>query len=225
MARIFKIVVLLLALLPGAAICEEVLRLQSKADELYHDGHWERAYFIYVNDLAAIGDKYSQYMAGYMCLNGQGTTRDPVQASAWYRLAAERGAPEFIDVRDKLLQSMTDSDLELSDDLYVQLRRSYSDLALALAYVGAERRQLRSGGTGSLLTGSGTGPMTVLDPRSGAPVSREVYVSRAEKRMQLRLDFITATIGLKPVSAEMSDREFDKLADRVAEYLGKIQDR
>ena len=64
-----------------------ILRLQDKAEDLYRRGHWERAYFIYVNELAAAGDKYAQYMAGYMHLHGHGVEHDDVKASAWFRLA------------------------------------------------------------------------------------------------------------------------------------------
>ena len=84
-----------LALVPISAIQAQekepdtpLLRLQAKAEDLYRKGHWERAHFIYVNELAAKGDKYSQYMAGYMCMHGKGVKRDKVRASAWYRLAA-----------------------------------------------------------------------------------------------------------------------------------------
>jgi hypothetical protein len=70
----------------GRGFDTSTLRLQAKADNLYRKGHWERAHFIYVNELAAKGDKYSQYMAGYMCMHGKGVERDKIRASAWYRL-------------------------------------------------------------------------------------------------------------------------------------------
>ena len=40
------------------------LGLQRKVDELYERGEFDRAYFIYRNDLAPVGDKYAQYMVG-----------------------------------------------------------------------------------------------------------------------------------------------------------------
>ncbi len=200
------------------------LRLQLKAEDLYQNGHFERAYFIYVNELAAIGDKYAQYMAGYMCLHGQGMRQDRIKASAWYRLAAERGAPEFIQVRDQLLGALGEGELKLSDDTYVDLRLRYSDLALALGHVRDERRAFGSGTTGTRLN-TGSGPVTVIDPRTGAPMTREAYVRRIEDRMQVRLDFITENMGIDPVDAGMSDREFQRFSDRVMDYLRIIDDR
>lgn len=202
-----------------------LLRLHSKAEELYQRGHFERAYFIYVKELAAIGDKYAQYMAGYMCLNGQGMPPDPVQASAWYRLAAERGIPEFIEVRDQLLESMSEAERVRSDARFIELRRKYSDLAVALKRVREARHKLNSGVTGTLLPGRAGGPVTILDPDSGAAMSREVYFSRIENRMQVRLDYITNSMNVERVAADMPNREFEAFADQVQAFLTVIDDR
>ena len=200
------------------------LRLHLKAESLYQNGHFERAYFIYVNELAAIGDKYSQYMAGYMCLNGQGTRLDRIKASAWFRLAAERGAPEFIQVRDQLLGAMGETELESSDNAYLEMRLKYSDLILALGHLRDERRLLGSGKTGSRLNAT-SGPITIVDPRTGVPMTRDDYVRRIEDRMQVRLDFITDHMGIEPVEASMDEREFRRFAERVRDYLGVVDDR
>ena len=201
------------------------LRLHLKADDLYQNGHFKRAYFIYVNELAAIGDKYSQYMAGYMCQHGQGMRSDRVMASAWFRLAAERGAPEFVQVRDQLLGAMGESELQQSDDAYVELRLEYGDLALALGHLRDERRQLESGKTGTRLNTASSSPITVVDPRTGAPMTRDEFVRRIERRMQVRLDFITENMSIEPVDAEMDAREFQRFTERVTEYLQIIDDR
>ena len=205
---------------PGASH----LRLLDKAENLYRSGHWERAYFIYVNELAAIGDKYAQYMAGYMCVHGKGMRPDPVKASAWYRLAAERGAPEFVEVRDELLASMSDEERQQSDHAYVELRHRYSDLALALGHLEDERRLVKSGSTGTNLN-TASGPMTIVDPRSGTPMTREEYIGRIENRMQVRLDFITSKMGVERLDATMDDREFQLFSGRVMDYLEVIDDR
>ena len=109
-ARIGIALVMLFALAGGAAaqwedypagpIDSKTLRTQSKAEKLYERGDFKRALFIYEKELAKTGDKYAQYMTGYMYLMGHGAPSDPVLASAWYRLAAERRAPEFIAVRE-----------------------------------------------------------------------------------------------------------------------------
>ena len=230
-----RIPVLLILLLSGLAIPlqvaaqEEVtespaLSLHLKAEDLYLRGHFKRAYFIYVNELAAIGDKYSQYMAGYMCLHGQGTPEDRIRGSAWYRLAAERGAPEFVEVRDQVLESMSDEDRMRSDAAYVELRQKYGDLALALGHLRHERHELSSGSTGSRLT-SGSSPITIVDPRTGQPMTRENYVARIEQRMQMRIDFIAEKMGIDSVDARMTDREFEDFVDQVGAFLEVIDDR
>lgn len=201
------------------------LRMQAKAEELYRTGHWERAYFIYVNELAAVGDKYAQYMAGYMWLNGKGVPRDEVRASAWYRIAAERGSSEFVNVRDELLESMSEAQREESDEHYVDLRLKYSDLVVALGLLRKEREVLNESTTGSRLSGGSSTTVTIINPRTGMTMSRAEYLRRIRDRMQVRLDIITETIGVDEVKAEMSEREFTELAARVDEYLRIIDDR
>lgn len=223
MARIFKIVLLVLALLPGATVCAEVLRLQAKADELYHDGHWERAYFIYVNDLAAIGDKYSQYMAGYMSLHGKGVKTDKIGASAWYRLAAERGNPKFSKVRNELMATLSDAEKALSDTAFVELRRRFGDLALTFARLKEERGTLLEAPTGSRLA-SAASSILIIEPQSGTPISRAEYMRRQEERMQIRLDYIAERLGLEELDPHMSDTEFDRLGQQVEDYLQVVDD-
>jgi hypothetical protein len=230
----FRIALLLLLLLPGLAVAVNLgevrptdtssLRLHEKAEGLYRDGHWKRAYFIYVNELAAIGDKYAQYMAGYMWLNGKGVPPDAVKASAWYRLAAERGSPEFVEVRDQLLESMSEADRETSDEAFIALRQEYSDLVIALAQLRKERELLNYSPTGSRVSGNSS-PVTIIDPRTGITITRSEFVGRVESRMQLRLDYITRTLKIDDVEADMSDREFEALAGKVDQYLQVINDR
>ncbi len=54
--------------------------MQRKVDQLFERGDYERAYFIYRNELAPAGDKYAQYMVGFMHLTGMGIDEDPVAA-------------------------------------------------------------------------------------------------------------------------------------------------
>ena len=224
MTRILKIVVLVLALLPGATVCAEVLRLQAKADELYHDGHWERAHFIYVNDLAAIGDKYSQYMAGYMCLHGRGVEQDPIKASAWYRLAAERGSPEFVEVRDELLESLSDEQKAASDAAFLSLRQRYSDVALLLRQLERERRQAQETPTGSRLTGGDPSAVLVVGPYTSTTSLSELK-RRQERRLETMIRAIAETLEIEPPAADMNDAEFNRLEQQVEEYLSVIDDR
>ena len=208
----------------GRGFDTPTLRLQAKADNLYRKGHWERAHFIYVNELAAKGDKYSQYMAGYMCMHGKGVERDKVRASAWYRLAAERDGPEFVAIRDQTLESMSEEEKLASDAIYVDLRQRFSDLVLMLDDIEEEREAINEKPTGSRLSGSSSS-ITVIDPATGDTIGRSDYLRRLEKRMQARLDYIAETLGSESLDADMSDREFGELRERVVAYLQTVNDR
>ena len=49
-----------------------MVQLQDRVDELYERGKYDRAYLIYRDELALAGDKYAQYMVGFMYLTGKG---------------------------------------------------------------------------------------------------------------------------------------------------------
>lgn len=203
-----------------------LLSLQAKAEDLYRKGHWERAYFIYVNELAAKGDKYSQYMAGYMCMHGKGVKRDKIRASAWYRLAAERDAPDFVELRDKTLAAMSEEERLASDAIFLELRQRYSDLQLILDDVAEVRDEIYEPPTGSRLARtSGSSSVSIIDPHTGIMIKRSEYVRRVEKLMQGRLDYIAEVIGDESLHADMSDRDFDELRERVVAYLQTVNDR
>ena len=202
----------------GREINRPILRLQAKADSLYREGHWDRAYFIYVNELAPAGDKYAQYMAGYMSLHGKGVERNVPQAAAWYRLAAERGSPEFIKVRDELIDTMSGEALDISDQEFVRLRLRYSDLVLILQQLGEEREELLAPATGSRLPGE-SAPVTIFDPHSREAKSRAIYIRELKKRMRGRLDYLASKLGIEHIDPDMDDSEFEELESKVTEWL------
>jgi len=198
----------------------KTLRVQAKAEELFDREDHRRAHVIYLNDLAPIGDKYAQYMLGFMCLSGLGVEQDSVLASAWYRLAAERGAPEeFVAIRDDLLNQLDAADRAQSDEIYRELRRKYSDLAISMREVRdafGERSQVR---TGSLL-GSQSSALTIIEPHAGGNLSGDEFLRRVERRMQRYLDYITATLGINTIEAEsVTATKLANLEDQVDEYL------
>ena len=213
-----------LATADGPPSSRSLQYLSDKAERLYREGHWERAHFIYINELAAYGDKYAQYMVGYMLLEGRGVERDPVRASAWYRLAAESGAPEFVEVRDELIDSLSEESLAVSDTIYVELRKQYSDIVLALNLARQERKTLREGVTGSRLSRTSSS-VTIVDPQTGAAISGSEYERRLRARIKVRLDYITKQLGVGELEADLSDSEYEALAARVDEHLLVVSDR
>ena len=197
--------------------------MQRKVDQLFEQGEFERAYFIYRNELVPAGDKYAQYMVGFMHLMGMGVEEDSVIASAWYRLAAERGTPEFVAVRDQLLHDLKDEERRRSDILYMDLRRDYHDLAVLLRSIKRRMREL-SPVTGSRL-GSDSGSVTVVD--SGLPHSRRLSADhRGRTHRQLQQDLTTlARVGDFPsLETDPEKVDIDEIERLVTERIELITD-
>jgi hypothetical protein len=203
----------------GSRLDSQTIAIQRKADGLYEEGEFDRAFFIYRNELAPLGDKYAQYMVGYMRLTGTGVEPDPILASAWYRLAAERGQREFEEVRDDLLRRLSEPDLVRSDAAYSKLRGQYSDLVLLLDLVRNDLELLEPR-TGSRLAGSST-QVATIDPHTGSVVTADQIRSRARERLEQRLralrQLLGTNIGTDADSVDLA--ELERLVEREVETL------
>ncbi len=194
---------------------------QDKVDALFDAGKFERAFFIYRNELVPVGDKYAQYMVGYMLQAGLGADEDPIAASAWYRLAAERGTPEFVAVRDQLLRNMNDDELARSDAEYIRLRTEYCDLAVLLSSVKRNLREVEAK-TGSRIQGDGSA-MTVIETRSGGHVrsGSEYYgvlYTQLEDRLKLMQE-IGEFQDMETDPEQVNLRELERrVKERIASY-------
>lgn len=199
------------------------LAVQRKVDQLFERGDFERAYFIYRNELAPSGDKYAQYMVGYMHLMGLGTSEDAVAALAWYRLAAERNTPQFVAVRDQLRHDLGADERRRSDEFYHQLRGDYSDLIVLLAAIKRDLNELRSK-TGSRLSGR-PGQMTVVDSRFPVSVrSGSDYYGRIRRQLEENLGTL-ARLGDFPDLETDPDRvDFDDIERLVQQRLASPPD-
>ena len=208
---------------PGSPVDRATMRLGERVEELFEAKEYERAFFIYRNELAPIGDKYAQYMVGFMYETGTWVDEDPILASAWYRLAAERGYVEFEQVRDALLNSFTPVDQARSDALYLQLRREYSDVVLLLKLIEQDMNAMTAR-TGSRLSG-GTGPVTIVDPRAGSSVSGDEYFRVLRSRIEGRLQFMSQQLGDASIVTEADDVDIEELSARVDLFVETIDDR
>ncbi|MDJ0711853.1 MAG: hypothetical protein QNJ14_15800 [Woeseiaceae bacterium] len=208
---------------PTGPIDSKTLRSQSKAESLYDRGDFKRALFIYEKELAITGDKYAQYMTGYMYLMGQGAPSDAVLASAWYRLAAERKVEEFIAVRDQLMRTMNDEQRARSDELYIGLRQELSDVVLVMNMMLGDLKRLNASTTGSRLGGSSS-PVMIIDPQTGIPISAAHYESRIRDIAQTRLDFVTTRLDIDELDADLSREQIDELWERINDYLSVVDD-
>ena len=127
---------------PGVPPDKRLLNAQKKADQLYAKGDYDRALVVYRDDLASGGDKFAQYMVGYMYLAGQAVEQDPITATAWYRLAAERGSETFVDARNTLMDAMNEAQRRACDEIYVELRSEIGDIVIVSSLIGDDLQEL-----------------------------------------------------------------------------------
>lgn len=208
---------------PAGSLDRHTLRIQTKAEGLYEKGDFKRAHFIYARELAPIGDKYAQYMTGYMYLTGQGVAEDPVRASAWYRIAAERGVAEFVAVRDRLLFTLDGEQRARSDALYLELRSELSDIVIVMRSLEGDLGKLHTATTGSRVAARSTSVM-VVDPASGTQLPADLYRSRLIRTLQTRLDYVTARLDIESLDAELSSAQVAALWDRITEFVAVVDD-
>jgi hypothetical protein len=130
---------------PGVPTDSRTLRIQERVEGIFLSADYGRALLIYEKELAPLGDKYAQYMVGFMHLTGKGVTANPSEALAWYRLAAERGEVPFIKARDALHASLAQAELEQSEARFAELWQRNSDRRLILDLIENDLRILRRG--------------------------------------------------------------------------------
>lgn len=207
---------------PNLTVDAKTLRVQDKAEEIYERTEYERAFFIYRNELVPIGDKYAQYMVGFMYLTGKGVEEDRVAGSAWYRLAAERGTKEFVAARDRLMELLDEEQTAASDRLFVELRKQYGDLVLMLQAMRREQELLRSR-TGSRVGSSDTMPMTIISAdRGGTTTTGSDYYGQIERRMKARLEYIERRTNIEISDSNVGALDLDTIERQVTELLSRI---
>ena len=197
------------------------LRVQNQAEEVYVRTDYKRAFFIYRNELAPIGDKYGQYMVGFMYLTGKGMEEDRLAASAWYRLAAERGTKEFVRARDQLMGTLDEAQRAESDELFVNLRQEYGDLVLLAQAIRKDYEELRAR-TGSRLSADSSS-VTILELNSTSPrVSGTEYYGRIERRMKARLAYVAKHTDIEIIDLNADNVDVDAIEREVAAFLSDL---
>lgn len=189
---------------PGAPLDSSTMRLRERVEEMYEERQYARALLIFEQDLAPTGDKYAQYMVGYMHLAGQSVPPDKVRALAWYRLAAERDEPLFLQARDELLQTMSAAEIERSNAMFAEIWNRLGDSRLLLELI-REDMEILNERTGSRLPGGDARPLTVINVRRGSAGSDHFY-QQVRKRVQLRLDYLETEVEISDIAME-SDRD------------------
>lgn len=207
---------------PGGEIDQQTLRTQEKVEELFESGAYERAYFIYRNELAPRGDKYAQYMVGYMHLTGAAVPEDPATALAWYRLAAERDRPAISQARDELEKTLTPEQIAAADALFVGLRKEFGDRVLILRLVKQDLDILRNSAGGGTRLGSAN--MTVIDRRSGIS-SGTHYYQMIRDRLAARLQYLKGQVEIVDVGNESDRMELAEIESELKALFTQIEAR
>lgn len=189
---------------PGGTPSKRVLEAQRKAEELYEQGEHRRALFIFEKDLAPIGDKYAQYMVGYMHLHGESVRADPVTAYAWYRLAAERGDPALEGARRELRALLTDEEARRSYEIFVELRDEIGDRALVARLLEQDLNELRQRTASRAGSSARRVEVLLID---GTKVPGDKYYAALEERIEKRRAYLRGYVEMGEV--EMIADELD----------------
>jgi len=193
------------------------MAVQTKVEKLFDAAEFERAFFIYRNELAPLGDKYAQYMVGFMYQTGLGVEQDTVAAAAWYQLAAERDTREFVVVRDRYLHVIDENDAAEARLQYRQLRVKYSDLAVLLSSIKRNVRELEDR-TGSRVR-SQSSPVTVIQSRSSRFSSGSDYYVNVRKELEARVMLLKEIGDFQDLEADADRINIHDLERRVQQLI------
>lgn len=206
---------------PGEAMNRRTLDTQQRVERLYAAGNYERSLFIYEHELAPLGDKYAQYMVGFMNLNGHGTPPSKIRALAWYRIAAERGEPVLLIARDELSTAMTPDEVTTSNSIFLELWQSIGDTKLIMNLI---RRDLNilSSRTGSRIAQSVSSSPALIYRPTGQLVPPNYY---RDVRVQLeaRLNYLETRVEVLDVNAGLQDEALQLLEEQVRAELAALQ--
>ena len=199
---------------PGYEPDRKALDTQQKVDQLFDRGAYERAIVIYRDELAPLGDKYAQYMVGYMYLTGKGVDEDPVVALAWYRLSAERGHDSFVAVYDQLSGALSVEQRQLAGDAYAGLAATLGDAAIVKRLVEKDIGRLQRGGAPDVSLSLQAGG----NERINKTMARQIRL-RLESRMRF-LENLAAT--RRPDDAAFR-KEIAELGVEVAAAIERVE--
>lgn len=180
--------------LPGKPISPQVTFSQTRAEKAFHKEDFDSAHWHYLKVLAPAGDKYAQYMLGYLNEHGLGVPRNKARAMAWYGLAAERGGAPLEATYERLAGQLSTDDRERAVEIYSELNERYGDRSLFTKEIKLVQRNLRRR-TGTR-TGASNGPLFILRP-DGRFESGEKYYNNLEARIEFMTEQLSGTVTLR----------------------------
>lgn len=208
---------------PGVVVDQRTRSLQERVEDVYASGDYPRALLIYEKELAPLGDKYAQYMVGYMNLHAQGVAQSDAVALAWFRLAAERGEPLLEQIRDQILDRMTAEEVAESDRIFLGLWKSMGDRALLLELIRNDLHTLRAQ-TGTRIPGASiSNPATIIRP-SGETAGPSYY-DDIQARLKARIDYLDAHVEVGDVVLTDELQEIREQEAKLKQELAAIRNR
>lgn len=197
-------------LFPNPAVDLNYAKLQKLADQYYEKGRYAKAYQIYSEDLARLGDKFAQFRAGYMHYTGEGLAKDPVKAFAWMRLSAERGSEQLTTAAAQVWETLDANQRAAAKTEFDRLQAEYGDRALLTRLIEEDERELKST-TGSRL-GQTNAQSRVYNPSvRGSVTDAEGFTQAIKQRIEARTRYIELLEG------NVEYGEFEVLEDEAAD--------
>ena len=193
---------------PGESADQRTLQTQKRVDELYAAGEYKRALFIYEKELAPRGDKYAQYMVGYLHLDTPGMPQDKATALAWYRLAAERENEILQQARDELAADLTQAEIDVSKRIFMDLLQEIGDTRLIMKLIRRDMNTLSSR-TGTHIRGATSGGSTVILRPSGT-IENPNFYRDIRLRLETRLSYLETKVEISDIALESGDNELRK---------------
>ncbi len=199
---------------PGWAPSLSMVSIQEKAEAAFEAGKYRRAMWLYSKELAPIGDKFAQYMVAHMHEKGLGVPRDPVQAGAWYSLAAERGHEPIVEAAEAFHSSLPPGQLAAAHDMAASLKEQWGDKALVRRAIKRDYDLL------SRMAGTRIRPSSRRSCGGGSPgrvfvgtvsMSFDQYCDAIYKRIDTRFAYLEGYVTYGEL--ELVPDEFDEAAE------------
>ena len=160
------------------------------AKRAYEAGQFYSALSSY-KSAARWADKFAQFNVGVMYLRGEGTEFDPVQAWAWFELAAERDYPDMVEAADSLWPMLDEAQQAQAIDIFEnELMPQYGD-DIAIEKTARKMARERRKATGSRLGAAGA--LTIID-RDGLRREGSEFYAEEKWNFQSLLEYETALV-------------------------------
>jgi hypothetical protein len=206
---------------PGESADQRTLQTQKRVDELYAAGDHKRALFIYEHELAPRGDKYAQYMVGYMYLKNQGVPQDNARALAWYRLASERENEVLQQARDELAAQLTQAEIDESNRIFLNLLQSIGDTRLLMNLIQRDMITLNNR-TGTHIRGSSAGGTSQIVTPDGRLEDPNFY-RNIRLRLEARLNYLETKVEISDIASESDDDEIRMFEEQIKSELAAFE--